>query len=539
MSMVTKFVVCCVIMFGLVGYVGFVSTWNNQNVKTHDFNYWQDQYKSIAYTLTADPVTKAAIKATGNEVKQATIMQFPLIESNGSTQLRVDRCTSCHVGLLDPNMTAENIIKTHDGVTVTTAEVADYLAKHDETRDLVEVLGAHPGVDIENNGKSTDLGVVHSPLLQYGVTTATSLTDADRADYAQQKDSITRHPFPVFGCTTCHYGSGRELMEFKAHGDPDHWMQPLLPRKYMEVACAQCHTTYNTTTNTLTYLPQMTTIARGEQLFKSEACYGCHKIEGFSKGNVGPELTNEGRTTWITSVEHQIWDPKYKVPSCVMPYFFAAKNADAVTPGTVKDSRWKTVEPADIDSPATDYTQQIQDSLNDHGYTADKASQDDVDALVTFVYSQTGQNYSSGNSVRFSLVSDYNAAKPPDVPVNVAEGKLLFENSGCYACHYVGDPKDHANGKGGVAGPDLSWEGSRHSQQWLVAHYLNPQAFVPGSIMPVFPFSDTQRAALALYDQTFIPAGKPTALVSPDLDMPTKDQAAHGAENRDLRYMSR
>jgi len=528
-------------MIGLVGYVGWVSMWNNQNAATRDFNYWQDQYKTIAYQLTTDPATKDAIQATPNEVKQATIMQFPLIESNGSTQLRVDRCTSCHVGLLDPNMTAEKIIKTHDGVDVPTSGVADYLAKHEETREFVETLGAHPGIDIEDNGKSTDLGVVHSPLLQYGVTTEVSLTDGDKADYAQQKVSMQKHPFPTFGCTTCHYGSGRELIEFKAHGDPEHWMQPILPHKYMEVACAQCHTTYDTKTNALTYLPQMTNIARGEQLFKSKACYGCHKIEGFSKGNVGPELTNEGRTTWITSVEHQIWDPKYKVPSCVMPYFFSAKNAETPDAGTksLADPRWKTVEAADIDNPETDYTHEIKDSLDVHGYTADKNAQDDVDALVTFVYSQTGQNYSAGNAVRFSLVSDYNEAKPPDVPVNVAEGKLLFDNSGCYACHYVGDPKDHNKGKGGVAGPDLSWEGTRHSQDWLVAHYENPQKFVPGSIMPVFPLSDTQRAALALYDQTFIPAGKKATLVSPDLDMPNKEQAANGAENRDLRYMTR
>jgi cbb3-type cytochrome oxidase cytochrome c subunit len=528
-------------MIGLVAWVGFKSTWNNQNADTHDFNYWQDQYKTIAYQLSTDEATKEAIQATQDEVKQATVMQFPLLESNGSTQLRVDRCTSCHVGLLDPNMTAENIIKIHDGNHIETSGVADYLAKHPETRELVETLGAHPGLDIESGGKSTDLGVVHSPLLQYGVTTAASLTDADRADYAAQKSSMSRHPFPVFGCTTCHYGSGRELIEVKAHGDPEHWMQPILPHKYMEVACAQCHTTYNTTTNTMTYLPEMTTIARGEQLFKDKACYGCHKIEGFSKGNVGPELTNEGRTTWITSVQHQIWDPKYKVPTCVMPYFFSVQNAQAAPDGTkaLVDPRWKSVEAADIDVPETESTEDIKNTLSIHGYTPNKSEQDDVDALVTFVYAQTGQNYSAGNAVRFSLVSDYNANKPPDVPVTVAEGKLLFESSGCYACHYVGDPKDHSKGKGGVAGPDLSWEGTRHSQQWLVAHYQNPQAFVPGSIMPVFPFSDTERAALALYDQTFIPAGRPATLVSPDLDMPTKQQSAYGAENRDLRYMTR
>lgn len=540
MSMVTKFVLCSIVMMAFVVYVGARASWNNQNASTQDFNYWQDQYKTIAYSLASDPTIKDSIKATPNEVKQATIIQFPLLKTDGTSQQRVDRCTSCHVGLLDPNMTAENIIKTHDGVTVTASEVPDYLAAHADTRRLVETIGAHPGLDIENGSTSSPLGVVHSPLLQYGVTTNVSVTDADKADYAEQRTSIKRHPFPVFGCTTCHYGSGRELIELKAHGDPEHWLQPLLPAKFMQVACAQCHTTYDSVHHTMTYLPEMTTMARGETLFVSKACYGCHKIEGFSKGNVGPELTNEGRTTWITSVQHQIWDPKYKVPTCIMPYFFATKEAEDKTAGTVNDPRWKTdVQAADIDMPASETTQDIKNTLAFHGYVPNKQDEADVDALVTFVYSQTGQNYSAGSSVHFSHVSDYNEATPPDVAVTLAEGKLLFDSSGCYSCHYVADSKNPKTGQGGVAGPNLSWEGTRHSEQWLIAHYKNPQAFVPGSIMPVFPFSDTQRAALAQYDQTFIPAGTRFKPVSPDLDMPSPELVAKGAQTRDLRYMTR
>ena len=84
-------------------------------------------------------------------------------------------------------------------------------------------------------------------------------------------------------------------MQTNAHGSIEKSLTPLLPAKYMEAACAQCHASYDSKKFTLSYLPQMTTIARGEQLFKAQACYGCHKIEGFSKGNIGPELTYEGR----------------------------------------------------------------------------------------------------------------------------------------------------------------------------------------------------------------------------------------------------
>ena len=97
--------------------------------------------------------------------------------------------------------------------------------------------------------------------------------------------------------------------------------------------------------------------------------------------------------------------------------------------------------------------------------------------------------------------------------------------------HVTGDPKF---GQGGIFGPELSWEGSRHSQEWLVAHYKNPQEFVPGSIMPIFPFSDSQRAALSLYDAANMPAGgRP---VSADQDLPNAAQQQGGAQVPDVRY---
>lgn len=540
MSMVTKFVLWSILLLVLVGATGVKSQWNNQNSSTHDFMYWQDQYKTTALKLTDDPVVQAAIKSTAEDVNQVTVVSFPLIEQDGTTQQRVDRCQSCHVGLLDPHMTAEKIIKAHDNVDVTAANVVSYLSDpaHRDTLQLVEVIGAHPGMSIETAPKR-DLGVAHSPLFQYGVATESSPTPQDAADYVLQKASLKKHPFPTFGCTTCHYGSGREMIQNKAHGDPEHWLQPLLPVKYMEAACAQCHATYDRTAFKFNYLPQMKTIARGQQLFKSMACYGCHKIEGISNGNIGPELTYEGRTSVPAAIEHQIWDPKYKVQTCVMPYFFSVRQPQAITSG-LTDPRFNvTVQPATIDDPPTYATQDILDSVNLHGYIPNAAAQADVDALVTYVYSQTGQSYASSLSDRMSDLATFNSAKPTVVGVSVAEGKTLFDTSGCYACHYVGDVKHPQVGKGGHAAPELTWEGTRHSVQYLIGHYKNPQEYVPGSIMPIFPFSDSQRAALALYDQTFGAGTGVGGPVQPSQDMPTPKQAESGVRNQTIRYMSR
>ena len=33
---------------------------------------------------------------------------------------------------------------------------------------------------------------------------------------------------------------------------------------------------------------------KGQELYLTQACYACHRISGFARGGIGPELTNEG-----------------------------------------------------------------------------------------------------------------------------------------------------------------------------------------------------------------------------------------------------
>ncbi len=588
-SMVSKFAFWSVVLLILVVVTGVKAIWNNQNADTPDFRYWQGQYRTISASLAQSDAVRQAALNVPEEVKQVTVLQFPLIKADGTEQQRVDRCQSCHTGLTNPSMTAENIIAKVDHKTIPTDQLAAYLndPAHKDTLDLIKTLGAHPGIRVESGDSPRDLGVIHGPNFTYGIATEASVTEEDKKDYQYQKINLKQHPFPTFGCTTCHYGTGRELIQDAAHGDPEHSQTPMLPAKYMEAACAQCHAQYDSksfvigyqqplsaariiklldgqdvsadqvqtylsdpknslTAQTVQYVagqPQMATIAKGEQLFKAQACYGCHKIEGFSKGNVGPELTYEGRAAGgTTAIAHQIWDPRYKVASCVMPYFFAVRKTNTEDPAYLNDivdprSKTTTIAPVAVKG-STDYDEGVEgvpniaETLRQHGYIPDASRQADVDALVTFVDSQTGQNYADSQASRFTTIAAYNIARPANVAVSAAVGKQIFEQSGCYACHYIGSPdKPHITGdpkfgKGGVAGPELSWEGTRHSQKWMMEHYKNPQAFVPGSIMPIFPFSDSQRAALSLYDGAQRPSKSTARPVSPDQDLPRgyKDQ---------------
>ncbi len=623
MSIVTKFILWSTVLVVLVLFATFKSVWNNQNSDKQDYIYWQNAYHSMAADIATDPILKDKTRNTPPDISQVTVLQFSYIETDGTAQQRVDRCEACHAGLENPQMTAENIIREVDKVSVSAAQVPSYLENHPATRDIVFTLGAHPG-------KTPGFA---KGGLNWAVATSTNADPSTENQELEYQNIAAKHPFATYGCTTCHYGSGRELVQDKAHGQAEYWLQPLMPSKYLDAACAQCHETYNgpaisaqaafnTVTSKLTdqytkdkqattdpvklaaidaaykaqyavieakfqsqittltandpaapklsltsyadsvpglpnnddtrifastYLPEMTEIQRGQQLFRENACWGCHKVDGFSKGNVGPELTYEGRIAVYSTIEHQLWEPRYKVANCVMPYFFSQKVMN--DPNTGKefwlDSLGKphdvsTLDPADIDDPDISATLSEHHDIGDGKYyyfVPLKSHEADVTALTTYILAQTGLNYSQDPSGRLARLAAYNGADPPSVPVTADSGKLVFEQSGCYACHYLGNPDNDAIGMGGVAGPNLSWEGSRHSRQWVDAHYVNPQAFVPKSIMPVFPLSDSQRAALSLYDTSFIPkGGRP---VSPDEDMPSTSMIASKIMVPDVRYMTR
>jgi len=95
----------------------------------------------------------------------------------------------------------------------------------------------------------------------------------------------------------------------------------------------------------------------------------------------------------------------------------------------------------------------------------------------------------------------------PYTPLELA-GRNIYVREGCYNCHsqMVRPFRDEAERYGHYSlaaesmydrpfqwgskrtGPDLARVGGRYSDDWHVAHLINPRSVVPESIMPGYPF---------------------------------------------------
>jgi len=153
-------------------------------------------------------------------------------------------------------------------------------------------------------------------------------------------DYLNNHPIEKFGCTTCHYGQGQATNKKEAHGEgrDTHWDYPIMPLKYVQSSCADCHD-YE-----MLRAKGGDRVANGEKLFREKGCRGCHKLDniggvlgkpldGIGTQPIGyfPMLHIQGDHTSYTWMKEHFDDPRIVVPGSEMRAFLAGDDADLLT----------------------------------------------------------------------------------------------------------------------------------------------------------------------------------------------------------------
>lgn len=153
-------------------------------------------------------------------------------------------------------------------------------------------------------------------------------------------DYLANHPAEKFGCTVCHYGQGRATNKAEAHGagHGTHWDFPVIPAKYIQSACVQCHDA------AALGAKGADRIIKGESLVDEKGCRGCHKLDG-AGGVLGKALAGVGskpiayfpmggvqgeKTTYAWIKQHFI-NPRNLVPVSEMKIRVTDEEADQLT----------------------------------------------------------------------------------------------------------------------------------------------------------------------------------------------------------------
>jgi mono/diheme cytochrome c family protein len=140
--------------------------------------------------------------------------------------------------------------------------------------------------------------------------------------HPQRDILLAHHPVEKFGCTICHAGQGVALTVSSAHGELDLFDQtprlaePLLTGPWIQSQCRKCHQA------DLPTLAFADTIARGQRLFETMGCHGCHLVAGFENlPKVAPDLrrvASKVDAAWLVAWIHE---PKAYWAHSKMPNF--------------------------------------------------------------------------------------------------------------------------------------------------------------------------------------------------------------------------
>ena len=276
--------------------------------------------------------------------------------------------------------------------------------------------------------------------------------------------SSSPHPMNNFGCTSCHAGRSRGTSFVSSSHTPNspedkerweedydwkknhHWLTPMLPTKYTQASCFNCHS--NTSD-----LAGAEKINLGLSLVDKAGCNGCHHNADWpSQAKSGPNLKKVNEKLSKDWVAKWVKNPQHFRYNTRMPAIFEQANQE-----TPEVTAYNNAEIAGI----TEYLFNNKDKQ------------------------------SGSNSRRY--IGD---------PTN---GENLFNTVGCMGCHI--SEKDPSNSPQinsyknltKVQGPNLIGLGSKVSAEWLYGWLMNPLDYMPDTKMPNLRLEPQQAKDLTAY----------------------------------------
>jgi len=242
------------------------------------------------------------------------------------------------------------------------------------------------------------------------------------------------HSLDEFGCVLCHRGQGVATTVIEAHSSTKAWEEPLLPARYFEASCGQCHM------DKLVGTPRLNS---GRALLARYGCVECHSLTLPDGARVvpaddPPSLEHVSQKTTREWIFAWIKNPQAYSSTATMPNF--------------------------------------------------QLSDNDARDISAFLISQSTPVAGGGTPP----VSTTPAA-PSDADTKA--GSSAYGESFCASCHAMQNAAGTL--VGGNVGPELTGIGTKAKPDWLREWIRNPKAYDPETLMPHYRFDEKQLSLIA------------------------------------------
>ena len=385
-----------------------------------------------------------------------------------------------------------------------------------------------------------EMGVVDRCTTCHVAMRETSLSDVSTQPYRPHPP--IPHSLTQFGCVVCHRGQGAATTVEEAHRSTKAWEQPMLPARYLESSCGQCHF------GALLGTPQLNL---GRQLLARYGCVRCHTVmqpdgtrmmatdDPPSLEHIAQKTTREWIYAWIKN-------PQAYAVTATMPNFqLSDDDARDVSAFLMAQStplpaiHAQAAAKAGMASPdatagASLYGESFCASCHAVQNAAGALVGGDLGPELTRIGSKAKPEWLEAwlrdpsvydpdtkmphyrfDQKQVATLAGFLEAKtdsdllanvhlPDATPAQVEHGKALVTEYGCASCHEINGLKKPEN-----FAPELSRIGSRslavlafpegapHTlPDYIEAKVRNPRAFGPGLKMPQYNFTDQQRSAI-------------------------------------------